>query len=108
MKSLRAGQLVTVTDDDGAVDAIVSDTSHLPRVVVVAMDADGEAAFRTVHLGRLRPRADAGEHDHAFRQLISAASAEARAGAPGSNGGVLKGRPAHSGPRMHRPTGRGA
>jgi hypothetical protein len=107
MKSLRAGQLVTLTDEDGEVDAIISDTSHLPKVVVVAVE-DGEPAFRTVHVNRLAQRAEAGEHDHELRGLISAASAAARSGAPGASGGVLKGRPAHTGPRMHRPTGRGA
>jgi hypothetical protein len=106
MKSLRAGQLVTVTDEDGTSDAIISDTSHLPKVVVAVLDDEGEAIFRDVHVGRLRQRRDAGDADPALRQLISAASAEARAGAPGSGGSVVKGRPAHSGPRMHRPTGR--
>src|SRR3954449_10810930 len=99
MKSLRAGQLVTVTDEEGASAAIVSDTSHLPRVVIAALDAEDQAAFRTVPLGRLRPRHDAVEGDRLLRELISATSAEARAGAPGSGGNVLKGRPAHSGPR---------
>ena len=106
MKSFRAGQLVTVSDDAGSADAILSDTSHLPRVVIAAMDDDGEPAFRTVHVGRLAHRSEAGEHDHALRGLISAASAEARTSAPGAAGGVLKGRAAHTGPRMHRPTGR--
>jgi len=106
MKSLRAGQLITITDDSGSSDAIVSDTSHLPKVTVVALDAEGEAAFVSVHMGKLRPRHEAGPHDAELKQLISTAGAEARAGAPGSGGGVLKGRPAHTGPRMHRPTGR--
>ena len=106
MKSLRAGQLVTLTDETGTVDAIISDTSHLPRVVVAVLDAEGEPEFRTVALGKLKRRSEPGEHDAALRGLISAASAEARAGAPGASGGVLKGRPAHTGPRMHRPTGR--
>jgi hypothetical protein len=108
MKSLRAGQLVTVTDDSGTVDAIISDTSHMPKVVVVALDEEGNAAFRDTQIAKLRPRHDAGPDDATLRQLISAASAADRAGAPGSGGNVLKGRPAHSGPRMHRPTGRGA
>jgi len=106
MKSMRAGQLVTVTDEEGSADAIIFDTSGLPKVVVVAPDADGLAAFRTVHVGRLSRRQEQGPHDQALRLLVSEASAEARAAAPGSAGGVLKGRPAHTGPRMHRPTGR--
>ena len=107
MKSLRAGQLVTVTDDEGTSDAIISDTSHLPKVVVVVPDAEEGPIFRTVHVGHIKLRKEPGEHDHELRDLISRASAESRSGAPGSEGGVLKGRPAHSGPRLHRPTGRG-
>jgi hypothetical protein len=106
MKSMRAGQLVTVTDEDGTADAIISNTSHLPRVVIVALDADGEPAFRDVHIGRLRPRKEPGPDDAALRALISAASAEARSGAPGSRGSITSGAAAHTGPRMHRPTGR--
>jgi hypothetical protein len=106
MKSFRAGQLVTVAEDEGASPAIVFDTSHLPRVVVASLDDDEQAVLRTVALGRLRPRRDGDPADRRLREFISAASAEARAGAPGSGGNVLKGRPAHSGPRMHRPTGR--
>src|SRR4051794_25231197 len=106
MKSLRAGQLVTITDEEGASPAIVSDTSHLPRVVVATLDDEEQATFRTVALGRLRPRHEGVESDRLLRELISETSADARAGAPGSGGNVLKGRPAHTGPRMHRPTGR--
>jgi hypothetical protein len=106
MKSLRAGQLVTLTDDGSVAPAVISDTSHLPKVTVSVLDDEGQAVFRDVHVGRLAPRSDADEHDRALKALISAASAEERAGAPGSAGGVLKGRPAHAGPRMHRPTGR--
>ena len=106
MKSMRAGQLVTVTDEQGSWDAIVSDTSHLPKVAVAAIGEDGEPAFRETHIGRIKPRHDPGEHDHALKGLISAAGAAQRSGAPGAAGGVTKGRPAHTGPRMHRPTGR--
>ena len=98
--------LVTVASDEGSSDAIVADTSHLPKVSVVTLDEEGQPAFRDVHLGRLRPRRDAGPDDQALRHLISAAGAEARSGPPGSGGSVIKGRAAHSGPRMHRPTGR--
>ena len=105
MKSLRAGQLVSVTGDEPS-DAIISDTSHLPKVVVVVPDAEGGAVFRTVHLTRISPRHEAGPHDDVLRDLISRASAETRSGPPGSGGSVVKGRPAHTGPRMHRPTGR--
>jgi hypothetical protein len=105
MKSLRAGQLVTVAGEDPG-DAIVSDTSHLPKVVVVVPDDEHGAVFRTVLLGQISPRKEPGPHDAALRDLISRASAEARSGPPGSGGSVVKGAPAHSGPRMHRPTGR--
>jgi hypothetical protein len=106
MKSLRAGQLVTVTGEDAPAAAVISDTSHLPKVTVVVLDDDEQAVFRDVHVGRLQPRSEPDPGDQARRALISAASAEERSGAPGSAGGVLKGRPAHTGPRMHRPTGR--
>ncbi len=106
MKSLRAGQLITVTDEAGAADAIVSDTSHLPKVTVAALDENGEAAFRTVHMGRLTPRKDQGPHDAALRGLISAVGAASRSGAPGAAGDAAKGRAAHTAPRPHRATGR--
>jgi hypothetical protein len=106
MKTLRAGQLVTVADEGGDLPGVISDTSHLPRVIVAAPDDEGQAVFREVHVGRLTSRHEPDPQDAALRGLISAASAEERAGAPGSAGGVLKGRPAHTGPRMHRPTGR--
>ena len=105
MKSLRAGQLVTVTGDEPQ-DAIIFDTSGLPKVVVVVPDEEEGAIFSTVHLGRLAPRKEPGPHDHALKDLISRASHEARSGPPGSGGSVVKGAPAHTGPRMHRPTGR--
>src|SRR4051812_19169782 len=104
MKSFHAGQLVTVTDDDGRMDAIVFDTPSLTKLVVAVPDDEHGAAFRTVHLKKVTAREDDGPSDETMRELIR--RSRSRDGSPGAGAGPGR-RGGHAGAQAHRSAGRG-
>ena len=102
MKPLRAGQLVTVTDDGVTLDGIVAQTPSMLKLVVAVPEADADPVLRTFHRGALRERTRAGEHDTALRRVIGKA-----ASAPGHDGQRSgPGRRGHTRAPAHRSTGR--
>jgi hypothetical protein len=105
MKSLREGQLVTVTRDDVTLDGIVAHVPSLVKVVVAVPDAEREAILRTVHPKTLALRDEPGESDQALRRLIDRAPAGGRGGPPGAKGGA-GGRRGHARISPHRTTGK--
>lgn len=101
MKPLRAGQLVTVTDDGATFDGIVAQTPSILKLVVVVPDEKGEPVLRTFHRSALRERSRAGEHDTALRRALGKASAGGHDGARSAQG-----RRGHTRAPAHRSTGR--
>ena len=85
MKSLREGQLVTVTEEGEALDGIVYHVESFLKAVVAVPEGDG-GAFRTVHRKALAERTEEGEHDEALRKLIRRTSSAA--GGPVRGGGA--------------------
>jgi hypothetical protein len=102
MKPLRAGQLVTVTDDDATLDGIVAQTPSMLKLVVAVPDPKREAVLREFHRSALRERRQAGEHDTALRRVIGKASAAGGHGGPRS----AQGRRGHTRAPAHRTPGR--
>jgi hypothetical protein len=86
MKSIHAGQLVTVTEEGVTLDGIVFDTPNLLKVVVAVPDPEGGAVFRTVRRGSLSERREAGEHDAELRKLIRRSPRTSRSGPRGADG----------------------
>ena len=102
LKTFREGQLVTLTTEDGDLDAVVAHVASLVKVEVAVEEADGPV-FRIVHPKSLTPRNEPGPTDDALRSLIHRAAAAGRS-APG--GTSAHGRRAHTRAAAHRPTGR--
>jgi hypothetical protein len=102
MKPLRAGQLVTVTDDGATFDGIVVQTPSLLKVVVAVRDPKADVVMRTFHRGALRERSRAGDDDAALRRAMGKAAAAGGHGGPTS----AQGRRGHTRAPAHRSTGR--
>ena len=105
MNALSEGQLVTVAEDGSVVDGIVFHVDSFLKAVVAVPDADGGAAFRTVHRKALAERAEPGKHDDVLRKLIRRTPSGARTGAGGGSGRG-RGSRGHARGADHRPTGR--
>lgn len=103
MNFYRPGQLVTISDEDGAIDGIVFDAPSVAKVIVAIPDPEHGAVFRTVQSKIVAERADAGPDDKNMRDLIRRTPASGRGVGSGTN---LRGHEGHTGARMHRPTGR--
>jgi hypothetical protein len=103
MKVFHEGQLVTLVGEGNELDAIVVHAPSLVKVEVAVADAEGGAAFRTVHPKTLRERSAVGEHDDALRRRIRRTSSVAR---PGPRSGAGRGHRGHSHVSGHRTTGK--
>ena len=104
MKSLREGQLVTVTEDGESLDGIVFHVESFLKAVVAVPEGES-GAFRTVHRKALAERTEAGEHDEALRKLIRRTASTGGHAARGG-GSRPHGSQAHTRGADHRPTGR--
>jgi hypothetical protein len=102
MRTFHEGQLVTLVEDGGELDAIVVNAPSLVKVEVAVADAERDAVFRTVHPKMLRERSTAGEHDDGLRRRIRRTASGGRAGR-GGPGGLRAG---HSHVSGHRTTGK--
>ena len=105
MKALSEGQLVTVAEEGEALDGIVFHVESFLKAIVAVPDADGGAAFRTVHRKALTERTRAGDHDEVLRKLIRRTPSAARTGA-GGGGGSGRGARGYARGADHRATGR--
>jgi hypothetical protein len=103
MKAFHEGQLVTLVQEGGAIDAIVVHVPSLVKVEVAIADPERGPLFRTVPAKTLRERTVAGEHDDALRRRIRRTGSADRAG-PRSGPG--RGRRAHTHVSGHRTTGK--
>ena len=103
LKTFRAGQLVTVASESGALAGVVAHVASLVKVEVAVDEAAAGPVFRTVHPKSLTPREEPGPADDALRRLIHRGGA---AGHQASGGASGRGRRAHTRAAAHRPTGR--
>lgn len=105
MESTSPGELVKVASGGPVLDGIVFDLPSRTKVVVAVVDPVRGPGFRTVNPATLSERTDDGPQDEALRLLIKRTPQPARgAGRGGESSG--RGRAGHSGPSMHRPTGK--
>jgi hypothetical protein len=102
MRSFHEGQLVTLVDENGAVEAIVVHAPSLVKVEVAVPDSGDGRVFRTVHAKLLRERSTPGDHDDELRRLIRRTAGAGRGGPRG----LGSGRRGHSHASGHRTTGK--
>ena len=103
LKTFQEGQPVTMVSDGGALDGIVAHVTSLVKVEVAVEEPVTGPVFRTAHPKSLKPRGEPGPADDALRRLIHRGGA---AGHQAPGGASRRGRPAHTRPAAHRPTGR--
>jgi len=104
LKTFHDGQLVSVADENGPLDGVVSHVPSLIKVEVAVEEAERGPVFRTVHPKALTPRDEPGPSDDALRKLIHRSGGTGHADTGG--GGSGQGRRAHTRAAMHRTTGR--
>lgn len=105
MESTSPGELVRVAGGGPELDGIVFDSPSRTKVVVAVVDPTRGPMFRTVNPATLTERTEDGPSDPALRLLLRRTPVPVRGGARGGES-VGRGRAAHSGPAMHRPTGK--
>ena len=80
MRTFHEGQLITLVDEDEALEGIVVHTQSLVRIEVAVPDTGDGPVFRMVHPKLLRERGEPGEHDDALRRLIRRTGSGGRGG----------------------------
>ena len=105
MESTSPGELVKVAGGGPVLDGIVFDLPSRTKVVVAVVDQVRGPLLRTVHPSTLSEREADGPQDVALRLLIKRTPRPARGASRGGESSG-RGRAGHSGPSMHRPTGK--
>ncbi len=105
METVAIGDLVTVTGPGAPLDGLVFDTPSRAKAVVAVVDPSRGPMFRIVNPKTLTPRAQAGEHDPALRQLVRRTPVPQRgSGTAGASG--IRGSAGFARGSSHRTTGK--
>ncbi len=105
MEQIAAGWLVRVAGGGPELDGIVFDTPSRTKIVVAVVDPARGPVLRTVNPSTVTERTEDGPVDEALRLLIRRTPPPVHTRARGG-AAAGRGRSGHSGPAMHRPTGK--